>query len=424
MKILYYHCFAGISGDMNLAAMIDLGVPSDFLKSELAKLNIYGYSIDNKNAVKMGISGTQVNVELTTTKEANLNNLKFDDSHASLHYRTHSHETVHSPESTSAHNHRSFTDIKKIIELSSLSLPVKETSIAIFEKVAVAEGKIHGKPMDEVHFHEVGAIDSIIDIVGAAICYHYLKPGKVLCSSVELGGGFVKCEHGTFPVPAPATVEILKNIPVKLGTVQVETTTPTGAAILATLVDEFTDTPSFKINQTAYGIGHRNMEIPNVLRVHLGETSENLLHETALMLECNIDDMPPEQYEYLIEKILSKGAHDVFLTPVIMKKSRPAVKLSVLCGIAEVYEIQTLLFLESTTLGIRTYPVNKTMLERKMKTVTTKYGKIDVKIAMLNKQELKFKPEYDQCKEAAIRNNIALKTVIEEVIETMKLIKE
>jgi uncharacterized protein (TIGR00299 family) protein len=246
MNILYYHCFAGISGDMNLAAMIDLGVPPELLKNEIAKLNVGGYKIEIKETIKSGITGTQVTVVLDQTEHQG---------------NKHKHK----------HGHRSYKAIKNIFADADLSNEVKKTSLNIFEKIAAAEAKIHGKNIDDVHFHEVGAVDSIVDIVGAAICYHYLAPEKTLCSTVELGGGFVNCAHGKFPVPAPATAEILKSVPVKLGTVNFETTTPTGAAILATLVDEFTDTPNFLIEKTSYGIGHRDLEIPNVLRVHLAK---------------------------------------------------------------------------------------------------------------------------------------------------------
>jgi len=394
MEILYYDCFAGISGDMNLAAMLELGVPSSHLISELKKLNIGGYELDITSSMKMGISGTRVNVKLIE-----------EDSH---------NDNKH-------HSHRTYKHIKKIIEDSTLTDEVKKTGIKIFEKVAIAEAKIHNKNIDDIHFHEVGAVDSIIDIVGAAICYHYLNPKQILCSTVELGSGFVQCAHGNFPVPAPATAEILKDIPVKLGTVQVEATTPTGAAILATLVDQFTDKPLLKIQKTAYGVGHRDMDIPNVLRVHnCGSYKSSNNYEQAIMMECNIDDMPSEQFDYLIDRLLEKGAMDVFLTPVIMKKSRPATKVSVLCSKYNLEVLQDILFRESTTLGIRSYNVEKSMLTREIKTITTKYGEIDVKLAFYNDEILKSKAEYEQCKKAAIKHKVPLTTVMDEVHNELK----
>lgn len=406
---------------MNLAAMLDLGVPLEHLEKELKKLAVDGYKIQSRVALKMGISGTQVDVKLEQEiKPEEKYNHGHSHGHGHGHVHNHSHGHVHSTESPQHSEHRAYKDIKEIINNSTLSKEIKETSIAIFEKVAVAEAKIHNKTVDNVHFHEVGAVDSIVDIVGAAICFHYLKPHKVLCSTVELGGGFVNCAHGKFPVPAPATAEILKNIPVKLGTVNVETTTPTGAAILATLVDEFTDKPEFSIQKSCYGIGHRDMEIPNVLRTYWGEklSSENL--EKAVVLECNIDDMPPEHYEFLMDKLFNEGAHDVFITPIIMKKSRPACILSVLCSIYDIQKFENILFTESTTLGIRSYQVSKSMLSRKIQKIETKFGAIDIKIASLNNMEIKWKPEFEQCKKAAIENNVPLKIVIEEVLRNYK----
>ncbi|MBN2485182.1 MAG: nickel pincer cofactor biosynthesis protein LarC [Bacteroidales bacterium] len=414
MKTLYYDCFAGISGDMNLAAMLDLGVPAGFLLSELQKLPVDGYKIDIKKELKMGIAGTKVDVITSQNIRQPASNglsLSIDTKGNSGKNHKKNHITIQQ------HSHRSYSDIKKLIENSALSSDVKQTSISIFEKVAVAEAKIHNKTVGSVHFHEVGAVDSIVDIVGAAICYHYLKPDEVLCSTIELGGGFVKCAHGMFPVPAPATAEILRNIPVKLGRVQSETTTPTGAAILATLVGTFTDTPRLSIAKTAYGIGHRDLEIPNVLRVHLSETANTENTEAAIILECNIDDMPPEHYDYLIDKLLDEGAHDVFLTPIVMKKSRPATKLSVLCGLTDKAVFEQILFNESTTLGIRSYEVTKRMLGRRVITVDTLYGKIDVKVALLGEHEIKYKPEYEQCKTAAKKYNIPLRLVIDEVVK-------
>lgn len=417
MTILYYDCFAGISGDMNLAAMLDLGVPKDYLAKELKKLNIDGYELLSESSLKMGISGTMVHVK-TSFQVKNQHDLEHDSHHG--HSHGHHHNANHSKKDNNEsdnHKHRTFQDIREIINNSELSSDIKETSIKIFEKVAVAEAKIHNKSADKVHFHEVGAIDSIIDIVGAAICYHYIKPDRVLCSTVELGGGFVHCAHGKFPVPAPATAEILKNIPVRLGTVNFETTTPTGAAILATLVDEFTDKPVMKILKTCYGIGHRNLEIPNVLRIHSAVSSDSNQTETALMIESNLDDMSPEHYEYLFEKLLSEGAKDVFMTPIIMKKTRPAIKISVMCNPNKSEIVKNILFTETTTLGVRIYEVQKEMLERKIKTISTKFGNIDVKISGNNRLgNLKAKPEYEQCRAAAAKYNTPLRIVIDEVL--------
>ena len=248
MKILYYDCFAGISGDMNLGAMLDIGVDKDHLVNELSKLNMnHEFEIKTSKELRKGIEGTKVDVVLK---------------------HEHEHEHEH-------HHHRNLKDIENIINSSSVNDNVKALSLSMFKKVAQAEAKVHGKPVYEVHFHEVGAVDSIVDIVGAAICLDYLKADKIICSPVELGAGFVKCAHGIMPVPAPATVEILKGIPVKSGIVPFETTTPTGAAILAVNVHEFSDMKDFIIEKTGYGIGSRDTDIPNVLRVYLGKKKLN-----------------------------------------------------------------------------------------------------------------------------------------------------
>lgn len=400
MRILYYHCFAGISGDMNLAAMMDLGVPLEYLITELKKIKLDGYTILTSQDERMGISGTKVVVNLTPKKSPTI----LSQQH---------------------HEHRNYADIKKLISESELDGKVKQTSLQIFEKIAVAEAKIHNKPVDIIHFHEVGAIDSIIDVVGAAICYHFIAPDKVLCSTIELGGGMVNCAHGTFPVPAPATAEILAEKPVRLGTVQVETTTPTGAAILASLVDKYTDQIEFRLSKTAYGIGHRKMKIPNVLRVHLAESTENddLQMASAIIIETNIDDMPAEHFEYLIDLLMAAGAQDVYLTPVIMKKSRPATKISVLCAAGEQEELGRILLTESSSLGIRSYRVEKSMLRRQVVRVSTIYGNIDVKLGWMGNKLLKTKPEFDQCRAAAQQHKVPLSLVIKEVQKEIQKIE-
>lgn len=302
MNILYYDCFCGISGDMNLAVLLDLGVQREYLDKELSKLNLDSeYEIKIEKASKLGITGTRVDVILKNKLHNNqqhiehvLNENSHDIGHSNHHegeYHSHNHihdnenhnnyvhENDHSHCGSYSHNHtdnhehhhRNLRDIEAIIYSSDLSDKVKKLSMDMFMKVAEAEAKVHGKTLYEVHFHEVGAIDSIVDMVGAAICLDYLNVDKITASPVQVGGGFVKCAHGLMPVPAPATAEILKGIPIKIGIVQFETTTPTGAAILAANVKEFTEKADFSIKKIAYGIGHRDLEIPNVLRVYLGE---------------------------------------------------------------------------------------------------------------------------------------------------------
>jgi hypothetical protein len=288
MKVLYYDCFAGISGDMNLGAMIDLGVDKDFLIKELSKLKIDSeFEIKVGKESRKGIEGTKVDVilrhndEICCDEEHGQTKTHHEHTHEEghthehsqdhIHNHSHDHHDEHSHCHSHDHVHRNLHHIEEIINSSELNDNVKKISLNMFRKVAEAEAKVHGKPLYEVHFHEVGAVDSIVDIVGAAVCLDYLKVDKVMASSVELGGGFVKCAHGLIPVPAPATVEILKGIPVKTGIVPFETTTPTGAAILASSVDEFSDMKDFTIEKIGYGVGGRDTEIPNVLRVYLGK---------------------------------------------------------------------------------------------------------------------------------------------------------
>jgi uncharacterized protein (TIGR00299 family) protein len=401
MTVLFYDCFSGISGDMNLGAMVDVGVDPEYLKTELRKLKLKSFKLEFKSEQRKGITGTRAHVILTEKEGAHQ---KDQDQHHNKHHHIHE---------------RNLQDISEIINKSSLNSRVKERSLAIFQKVAEAEAKIHGKSVDEIHFHEVGAIDSIVDIVGAALCIEYLKPDKVISSSVEVGGGFVKCEHGVFPVPAPATAEILRNIPVKSGAVQSETTTPTGAAILAIVVDEFTDKIQLTIRKTGYGIGKKDFDIPNVLRVHIGEldsvTGSGLESHTAFIIECNIDDMNPEMYGHVMDVLFEKGADDVFITPVIMKKARPASKLSVLCSTEIGDEITNILFTHTTTLGVRKHKVDKMVLKREFQKIMTRYGPVIIKTAIYKGKRLKSKPEYEDCIRIAKENDVPVQIVYQEI---------
>ena len=382
MRILYYDCFAGISGDMNLGAMIDLGVDPDYLIAELQKLNIEGFHLEIQKDMRRGISGTKATV------------------------------VIENPENE---KHRHLRHVEELINQSSLSPEVKILSLKIFDLIAVAEGKVHDISKERVHFHEVGALDSIADIVGAAICLDYLKVDKVMSSPIQLGGGMVKCAHGIMPVPAPATALIVQNVPVKTGLVQHEATTPTGAAILVATVDEFTGQINFPIQKTAYGIGQRDVsEVPNVLRVYLsesGENTDNTRLEEAWMLECNIDDMNPEWYDHLFAKLFEAGASDVFLTPIIMKKSRPANMLSVLCSKNIAPEMKSIIFNNSTTIGVREYPVTKTVLERQEKEIETELGKVRVKCSYFQGKEIRFKPEFEDLKNLATEHGLSLNEV-------------
>ncbi|HLO59503.1 MAG TPA: nickel pincer cofactor biosynthesis protein LarC [Bacteroidales bacterium] len=399
MKILYYDCFAGISGDMNLGALIDLGVDIAWFKSELDKLPVHGYEFIVTRDIRKGISGTRVQVLP-------------DQEHSQMHGHHH-HDHGHGEH----HHHHSWKEIREMIERSKLGPEVKELSIRIFSKVAQAEAKIHNKSVEEVQFHEVGAIDSIVDIVGAALCLNFLGPDEIQCSTVELGGGTVNCAHGIYPVPAPATAEILSGIPIRKGTVDYEATTPTGAAILAACVNKFTDKTDFRILKTGYGIGTKDSTIPNVLRTFMCDSSGADETETvpSFIVECNIDDMNPEFYDYIIDSLFSAGAKDVFITPIIMKKSRPAVKLSVLCTPEAENRVNEVLFRETSTIGVRKYTIDKTMLERKTEHVTTRFGEVRVKSAFFQGVCIKSKPEYDDCIKIAREKKIPVSHVYQEV---------
>ena len=396
MTVLYYDCFSGISGDMHLGAMIDLGVDPKFLIDQLGRLDLPGYELKITRDQRKGITGTKVDVVL--------------DENPRGHHHGHHHDH---------HHHRNLEDISRIIDDSDLSIAVKDRSIRMFRKLAEAEGKIHNKPIQEVHFHEVGAIDSIVDIVGAAICIESIAPDMIMSSAVELGGGFVKCEHGTFPVPAPATAEILAGVPVKSGAAPFETTTPTGALILACNADKFGPMQDLRISKTAYGIGNRDMDIPNVLRIHLAESSGHAESspETrkALVMECNIDDMNPEMYGYVMDILFGLGADDVFITPIIMKKARPASKLSVLCSPDKKQIMTETLLTHTTSLGVRSYEVDKTMLEREFSKIKTKYGEVTVKTAIYRGKTLKSKPEYEDCIRLAREHEIPVQKIYEEI---------
>ncbi|WP_321405185.1 nickel pincer cofactor biosynthesis protein LarC [Maridesulfovibrio sp.] len=396
MNILYYDCFSGISGDMNLAAMIDLGVDPEFLQAELSKLRLDDeFSLKISQDSRKGIFGTRVDVELS-------HHHHHDHDH---HGHTHGHHH---------HEHRNLRDIEKIINNSNLSDQVKSTSLAIFKRVAEAEAKIHGRTVYEVHFHEVGATDSIVDIVGAAICFHQLEIDQVWCSSIELGGGFINCAHGMMPVPAPATSEILAGLPSTQGAVQKETTTPTGAAILAELVDNFSDSPHMVVQKTSYGIGHRDNEIPNVLRVQLAEISQQadaLPTVPARLLQCNIDDMTGEMLGAALEQLMEDGAMDVHFTAIVMKKNRPATTLSLLCSAEDEDKFKRLIFKHTTTLGIKSTDLEKTVLDISFDKLETPLGTVTMKNAILDGKVIRSKPELEDCRALAKKHGISLNEV-------------
>ncbi len=387
MRILYYDCFSGISGDMNLGAMIDLGVDKKYLLDQLNSLWLEGWELIVEKDQRHGITGTKVTVKQTK------------------------HE----------HIHRHLSDIEKIIDGSGLKAEDKTLSRKIFEAVAQAEAKVHNVPVDKIHFHEVGAIDSIIDIVGAAICFNSLGIDEVHVSAVELGRGSVKCAHGILPVPTPATVEIIKGIPVSKDGVNFEATTPTGAAIIATLGNCFEEKGSFKIEKCGYGIGQReNPERPNILRLFIGESDESSSVDNAIQIECNIDDMNPEWYGYISGRLFDSGASDVFYSSITMKKGRPSMLLSVICAKEKEKELKEIIFTETTTLGVRIFPFRKETLARKFERVNTPLGPVRIKRSFLDGRLVTEKPEYEDCKKIAKEKELPLKKVYDGILSFIK----
>jgi len=388
MKCLYIDCFSGISGDMFLGALVDLGVPRKYLKEELLKLGIKDYSISFSNAVRMGISGRRVLVK---------------DHHKK-----------------SGHHHRTYADIEKIINKSRINKSVKEKSIDIFHRIAKAEAKIHNRKIAEVRFHEVGAIDSIVDIVGSVAGIDFLEVEECIASRVPLGSGFVKCQHGTIPVPAPATLEILKGIPVYSSGVKSELVTPTGAAILASLVKEFKPLPEMKILKTGFGAGSKVFEdIPNVLRLILGDADSIRENDCVRVLETNMDDMNPEWSGFLMDRLFEAGALDVLMVPVYMKKNRPGILLKVICDEKKREKLTSVIFSESTTAGVRSYSAERDILKRREGNLKTKFGVLKVKIFEEEKGE-RIVPEFEECKKVALKRKVPLKRVYEEVCAAAK----
>lgn len=400
MKVLMYDPFAGISGDMHIGAMVDLGVPLEYIEDALSSLHVAGWSLECIRDQRKGITGTRAHVHLN---------------HDDTHHHEHHHKQGEATQSLHHHHHdhvhRNYADIRHIIESSHLNTRVQELSLKMFKAVAEAEAKIHGKPVDEVHFHEVGAVDSIVDIIAAAVALDYFKPDRIISTYPELGGGFVACAHGKMPVPAPATIEILKGIPTRSGAVMKEMTTPTGAAILTSVVDEFVSSYDMSIAKIGYGVGMRDTEIPNVLRVCLGETVERRNRDEVLMIETNIDDMSPEFYPYIIGRLFSAGAKEAYITPIIMKKGRPGALLTVMTVSALSDAIYEIIFMETTTAGVREYAVRQTMLKRDFRELETPYGKIMVKDLQYKGRVISSKPEYDRIAEIAEREKIPLRSI-------------
>ena len=386
MKVLYFDCSSGISGNMTLGSLLEIIGDENYLINELKKLNVEGYKIEISKKIKNGITGTHVDVKLES-----------EHKHEHKHHHHHHH-----------HEHRNLNDINIIIDNSKLDEKVKELSKKIFLRVAKAESKVHNKPLNEVHFHEVGALDSIVDIVGTAILINKINPDKIISSIVNDGYGFIECAHGTMSVPVPATSEIFANSNVRFRQIDIDTelVTPTGAAIIAELAEEFTTLPAMTTNKIGWGAGTKDLKIPNVLKVYYGEMQEQ--NENFVVMETNIDDCGGEILGYTEELLFENGALDVFFTPIFMKKNRPAYRLTVACKKEDVFKLQNIIFRETTTIGIRYRFESRTELGREFVEIDTKYGKLKAK-KVINDGETYVYPEYSSIKELAQKNNIPLK---------------
>jgi len=381
MTIAYFDCFSGISGDMTLGALVDGGLSIDALRSELAKLNLPGYEIEVEMVKRSGIAATKVRIIIDNKEQKS----------------------------------RHLADILNIIDGSSLSDTIKRKSGMIFKRLGEAEARVHGTTTDKIHFHEVGAVDSIVDIVGSVIGLELLGISQIMTSAVNVGSGTVQTSHGLLPIPAPATVDMLKGIPFYESSTTLELTTPTGAAIISTLGASFGPLPTMRVDRIAYGAGDKDLpDRPNVLRLMIGELAATYVEDTSIVIETNIDDMNPQVYDYVIEKLMQQGAQDVFLTPIIMKKGRPAILLSVLTDKSKADMILDTIFRETTSIGVRIQEVGRKKLGRELKEVDTIYGKIRVKISKHGDDILTATPEYEDCRKIAEEKQIPLKQVMEE----------
>jgi hypothetical protein len=436
MRVAYIDCFAGIAGDMLLGALVDAGVPAEVLHDATAALGL-GASLRIERVDRSGIACTKVHVlEGDHLAEAHA---EMAEAHGHGHEHSHKHEHAHAENEAQAHGHshshehthdgvththehshthgRSLTAIRRLIHDAALAGPVKQTAIRAFELLGHAEAKVHNVPVEEIHFHEVGAVDAIVDIVAASAGIHSLNAAAWHSSPINVGGGTVVCAHGTFPVPAPATADLLRGLPTYSAHVQQELVTPTGAALLRAIDPIFGPQPEMRVERIGYGAGTRNSkDFPNVLRVSVGEASETeavagLNCETVTVLETALDDLSPQVLAYVAETALARGALDAMLTPVIMKKGRPGTLLTVLCNPADSAALERLILTETSTLGVRIRQERRTCLERGHIPVATEYGEIRIKVGTLGGETMNAAPEYEDCHAAAARHKVAIKQV-------------
>lgn len=385
MKLAYFDCFSGISGDMTLGALVDAGCELAAIRGGLHGLSVPGWEISSEKVWKNGMSSTYVKVKTEDQSK-----------------------------------HRSLSVILEILEKSKLDSGVRTRAAAIFQKLGEAEARVHDVPLEKIHFHEVGAVDAIVDIVGACIGFRELGIEKFACSPLNVGGGTAKMAHGVLPVPAPATANLLQGKPTYSNGVQSELVTPTGAAIVATLCDSFGPQPPMSITAIGYGAGTTDLESqPNVVRIMIGEAAEKVstgLDEEISVIEANLDDMNPQIYGYFLERALAAGALDVYTTPVQMKKNRPGTLLTVLCKPQDASALMDMIFAETTTFGVRTHRAARRILPRELVTVRTDYGDVKVKVSRVDGKVLQVTPEFEDCRKLAVEKGVALQRVISEAV--------
>jgi pyridinium-3,5-bisthiocarboxylic acid mononucleotide nickel chelatase len=387
MKLAYFDCFSGISGDMTLGALVDAGCSADFLRAELKCLQVPGWTLTTEKVWKNGMAATYVRVQTEDQQK-----------------------------------HRSLTAILELLNNSNLAPPVRDRASLIFQKLGEAEAHVHDAPLYKVHFHEVGAVDAIVDIVGSCIGFHALGIERFACSPLNVGGGTAKMAHGVLPVPAPATARLLQGAPTYSNGVQRELVTPTGAAIVATLCDSFGPQPPMTVSAIGYGAGTADLEgQPNVVRMMIGDSSEKVASagdEEISIIEANLDDMNPQIYGYVLEKALLAGALDVYTTALQMKKNRPGTLLTVLCRPEDTDTLMSLLFAETTTFGVRTHRAQRRALPREWVNVSTSYGSVRIKLSRSNGNILHVTPEYDDCRKLAVEKQVPLQQVISEALRS------
>ena len=386
-RVIYFDCFSGISGDMILGALVNLGTDIKKIRDHLKSLNLKSFKLNTRQVKRNGLIGTKINVVLNNTSQK-------------------------------SHHARSFNDIKSLIEKSDLPKTVQFNSIAIFRRIGKVEAKVHGTTINNIHFHEVGAIDSIVDIVGGSLAMDLLDADLVVSSPINTGEGIVKCDHGILPVPAPATLELLKGIPCYSSGVEKELTTPTGAAFIGHFAEKYGSLPNMEVLNTGYGAGtHEIKKIPNLLRVVLGVSKKSCHHGSMKVIETNIDDMNPEFYDYVIDQLFKVGAVDVFFTPINMKKNRPGILLSVITSKEDFDSVVQVLLEKTSTLGVRHYDVDRVVLPRKHKMIMTVFGKVRVKIGGLDEKTRTISPEYEDCRKIALKKEIPIKKVYDEALK-------